>query len=79
MRNITKVIHHLLENVIPKDHKCRNRVKAIASQACYTPPEMQHNMWKGLSLIFIDELGQPDCDWKIRVQDVMSGKEGIPE
>ena len=75
MRDITTVINHLIDKVIPKDESengLRERLRRLTEKTCYRAPEQQEDAWLELGSILFDELGQPESvEWKQEVSRIV--------
>lgn len=74
-RDLTVVIGQVLE-ALPAfgDERCMERLKSLQEKVAYCPPESQGHLWAMITQILQEELGTPDCDWKQKVQRIVTGE-----
>ena len=74
MRNLTDVINKMLE-VIPIDHGIAPILRDNKSSAAFAAPEMMGHWWSEVADNLQEYLGEPDVEWKRRVQAIFADKE----
>jgi hypothetical protein len=80
MRDLTRVINFLCEEVIPVEEVALiSDLVVIRDQVMWQPPESQGEFWRSMTATLNQHLGFPNNPWKRRVSDVCLDKEKIPE
>lgn len=78
MRNITEVVNFLVEKVIPKSEvSVRRALCKLCRVSAYVAIEDQQPLWCALQAILIEELGHPNCAWKLRVAEICADREKV--
>lgn len=73
-RNIRDVIAQLLK-VIPTDQTTLiSRLKSLDSGSTYCPPECVGELWAACHHILVEEVGKPELDWEIQVENIFSNR-----
>lgn len=80
-RNIGRIVDFLLKEVIPTTQlSLRIDLETLMDDIRYLPPErLNSDAWGTLGMLLYKHLGDPDCEWKVRVASIMADKEKIPE
>lgn len=75
MRNLITVIDAMLEHIPRSEESTRTSLEDIKSSVAFAAPEAMKMWWNETANILVEEVGEPDCQWKETIARIFSGQE----